>query len=629
MCGISGIFNKSSLEIVDPLALERMCNSLTHRGPDETKLFIKNHIGLAFNRLSIVDIETGSQPLISSSKRYTIIFNGEIFNYQELRTMLDNRGYEFTTNSEAEVIIALFELGYDSPENHLRGMFAFALYDNFNDQLTLSRDRLGEKPLFWAKTNQGFIFASEIKSLLASKLINKSPNWQKISDYLTYGYTPQDNNFKSKTAFNNIFHIQPGHRLIISDEIHSVKWWDFPSYKERDKNISLNWEDDLFKSIKNAIKYRMKSDTPIGLFLSGGIDSGLILATLSEIGIPKNFKTFTAIFEEEDFSEASQASLVADHFSVENIQLKIKPQDMIESFSDIVYHSDNLIANPAIIPNYILSKKASKHVKSVLNGGGADELFFGYPTYIVDSIFRFIPPLNSKLINLVDNSVSYLPNFKGRYSSSYLLSKIIKGLSLEQKKRHFNWRTIFTELDKQKLLNSSFSGIDSYLSYKSAYSRFRGDDNLQMYSYSDMNIWWQSMGLYQGDVISMANSLEVRMPFMDHELINLVSTIPRKKLFKGFKRKAILRKYLHSIAPDYKWPKSKNGFHVPLSNWFKGPLKSFVHEKLSYQNLKAIPFINNREVSTILSQHEKGSLDNSYKIMNLLVLVEWYKRYFL
>ena len=621
MCGITGIFNYKTKKEVHLSVLKRMTNKITHRGPDDTRFHLDNFIGFGFTRLSIIDVSLGSQPMTSKCERYIIIFNGEIYNFEKLKKKyLYN--FHFETNSDTEVLLAMYIKFNTKCFKYLDGMFAIAIYDKYLNELVLIRDRLGKKPLFWTETKNGIIFASEIKSILENKDIKFFPNLTSISDFFTLGYCPGND-----SSVNKIKQVEPGSFIKISKSKKFDIWWKLSSSREVEKQKNCNWENKVKNSIKSAIIKRLRSDVPLGLFLSGGLDSSLILAIIKETGIPKDFVTYTAAFDSVTYNESNDARYIADLFKVKNKSVKITPKDFVNIFDDVVYKSDNLIANPAIFANYILSLEASKKIKVALNGGGADELFFGYETYkadILSNLFHFIPTrLNNHLISFLKK----LPTSHNQLNFKYKAIKFLSGLNFDKDKRHYYWRTIITDIEKQKILKN-ISLNDTYSNYKNAYDKFDGDNLYEKFSYADLDIWWKKMGLYQGDSMSMANSLELRMPFMDHKLIELIFKIPTKVKFKNGKLKYFFKCICKSYLPNEILNKPKSGFHLPLAEWFHDELRDFTLTKLSYDRVKKIDFIDYDKVHQILNDHHKLVEDNSFKISNLLVFVEWYSKFF-
>lgn len=623
MCGILGRFNFRSKEPVSALGLENLLGEIHHRGPDGSGVVVDGPLGLGMTRLAIIGLSDGQQPMRTPDERYSIVFNGEIYNYQELRRELAAGGYRFRTGSDTEVILALKSLGIDS-ELKLRGMFAYALYDHKLEKLELCRDRLGKKPLFWSETPGGIVFGSEIKTLLASGLVETDPDLNAISDFLTLSYIPGN-----QTAFKHISQVPPGHKLIVDDDVRVERYWQLPTIAEADKEQKSDqeWLEEIREKLLESVKYRLVSDVPVGVFLSGGIDSALVLSMVMQSSPTFPVKTYTVGFDSPSYDESETARSVADYYGVSNTVEKLTPSYVASHFDHVVHNADNLLANPAMFANHLLSSIAGKEIKVALNGGGGDELFFGYPTYqatALASLGRFAP---SSLSRLPASISRFIPTSHQKLSASYKARKFLEGFTMPRDQAHYWWRTIITEEEKRTLLNGRTPARDSYWAYESAYNEYSGDDWLEKYSYADLAVWWRSMGLYQSDSMSMANSLELRVPMMDHEFVELAYRIPRKQKHGYATTKPLLRQLGQDVLPPELLKLKKAGFHVPLAEWYCGELRGFVQERLSADRVASLGFLEARGVDKIIQDHLLGKADNSYKITNLLVLVEWHHQF--
>lgn len=617
MCGIVGIFNFKKNNNVSSCQIKKMANQIKHRGPDQFDLFIKEQIGFGFRRLSIIDIENGNQPMYSNSKNLIIVFNGEIYNYKYLRKRLQSEGYIFKTFADTEVILALFELGYKFPEQMLDGMFAFAIYDRKKNTLVLSRDINGKKPVFFHETEDGIEFASEQKSLRLGVEGKINFNIQTISDFLTLGYSVQPT-----TVFSGFKQIPAGHRLTVKNELSFLNWGKSPNHrqkKEKYKDVVVKVEN----LIRQAVEKRLMADVPLGLFLSSGLDSSLILSMIAGNSLPKDFCTFTVDFASESFSEGNNSKLIADYFGVANQSFCMGPEDFLAIFDETVKAADNLSANPATFAFSFLAKKAVATTKVVLHGGGSDELFFGYDTYYANKIaeaLRIFPP---GIFKPIASIVDYLPASHKRLGLDYKLKKFFQNLNYEPLQRHYQWRTIFTEEEKAQILKSFERQKSSFWSYQDAYKNYEECDFHETVSRADFDVWWRSMGIYQADITGMAHGLETRLPFMDNDLRNYLYSLPVKSKFSLIKRKKILRDIGKYLLPQEIIDLPKMGFHLPLADWFRGPLYPFVQEKLD--SLKISPIVINDGIyfDQILKEHCSKKQDNSFKLINLVVLSKW------
>jgi len=618
MCGFVGIFNYKTSTNVNSDVIKKMNGLIHHRGPDDEGYYVANCVGFGFKRLSVIDINGGHQPMVSECGRYILLFNGEIYNYKSLREMLGKKGYTFQTSSDTEVILAMVVLGIPNFELELDGMFAISVYDSHKKKLTLYRDRLGKKPLYYSLTSHGVVYSSEIKSILESGFVERKVNWDVVSDFFSLGYTVPE-----ITAIEGIHGLKGGAKIEFSSlGMQETQWWSLKTLPEEEKeenNVLENVETLLY----NAVQKRMIADVEVGIYLSGGLDSSLLAGMMTNQNKLKNIKAYTIGFESESYDETSKATEVADLFGLDHRTIKMDSDDFVRNFSDIVYMSDNLNANPAIFANYLLSKKSQGEIKVALNGGGGDELFFGYTTYKADLIANFIPRLPVWLVNLFLNSLSVLKSNHKKLGFKYKLFKFIEGLKYNREKRHYWWRTIFSDKEKENLL--SITTKDSFQVYQEKFNQFNGDDFFEAASYADLKVWWSGMGLHQGDAMSMANGIELRMPFMDNELVEFVYKVPRKKKFNGKKLKSILKTIGYNYLPKELLKKPKEGFHLPLAIWYANELRSYLLEKLSKERLLKIPEINIEEVERILTEHLNYEFDNSFKITCLLVFIEWHE----
>ena len=621
MCGIVGIFNFKTGNPVSPKTVSEMAHKIRHRGPDENGVFSFDSIGLGFQRLSIVDVENGQQPMTSNSGRFVIVFNGEIYNYLALKSKFTREGYDFRTNSDTEVILALFELGYEYPERHLEGMFAFAVYDKYESTLVLSRDRAGKKPIFYKETDEGIMFASEQKALMQNLQHFENLNKQAISDFLSVGYLPQPT-----TTYLDIMQVPRGERIIVSKVLTKSVWC-----KSFSNNSSKQSYQEVLKNteilISDAIQKRLNAEVPVGLFLSSGMDSSMILAMIAKSGITADFCTFTVDFDNKNFSEASKAKFVADYFGVPNRSIYMQPSDFIDIFESTVWSADNLLANPATFAFAFLSKEAVKSTKVVLHGGGADELFYGYDTYYANKLAKALDRFPRKLNETISKFMGVLPASHKKLGLDYKLKKFFQSLHLHPLERHYHWRTIFTENEKSLFLSEFENSKSSYWPYELSFAQNSHLNFDEQVSRADFDVWWCSMGNYQADISGMAHGLEMRLPFMDSALREYLYSIPTEYKFSLFQRKKMLHAIGRKILPNDILKLPKSGFHLPFADWFRGPLQSFVFDNLNDLSKNQLIKDNGVYFERMLSDHINKKEDNSFKIINLLVLSKWLSLY--
>lgn len=618
MCGIIGIYYCNGRPVSqDEIILAS--DALFHRGPDDSGYLIDKNIGLAVRRLSIIDITGGRQPIFNEIRNLSIVFNGEIFNYMELRDELIRRGHTFSTRSDTEVILHLYEEYGQECLRHLKGMFAFCIYDFRDRTFFIVRDRLGIKPLFYIPNNEGFFFSSEIKGLLKNRTIRKAINIDSLSNFLTLGYTPGP-----ETIIEGIYSLPPGHFIKVSDSGYRIeKYWDIKlkdSYEDRQIGEYIEEFNTVFSA---AVKRALVSDVPVGIYLSGGIDSNAILYEMARH--TDKVVSFTVTFENKSYDEGVFGSEIAKRFNSEHHEIKCTPGDIVENFSKIVYHLDTLLSNPAAIPQFFLSKEASKKMKVVLSGGGGDELFMGYPTYQADFLVRYYGMLPTFIKKTLEKGSGLLPVSFKRLSLDYRIKKFFEGAKYPLEKAHYWWRTIITEDEKARLLrNPVFS--DTFSVYKRYFDCSK--DAFSFYdraTYADLKVWWAEMGLIEADSMGMANSIEVRPPFMDHELVEFAFTVPPAIKMKNLRLKYFLTKALKGRLPDKVLRRKKMGFHLPLADWICGELKGFVEERLLSSIMEE--FFNTDYITDILREHLQRKRDNNFKIWNLVTFAEWYNQF--
>ena len=621
MCGIVGVFNYLSGLDADQDVVNEMSTLIKHRGPDDFGNFFEKNLGLAFRRLSIIGLKDGSQPMVSSSGRFVIVFNGEIYNYKQLRAKCELLGYNFSSASDTETILALFDLGFSDIENRLDGMFAFAVFDRVESILYLSRDNSGKKPLFYTNTPDGVCFASEQKPLFRIQKKNIQIDEQSVSDFLTLGYVPLPETICKSTS-----QVTPGTTLVVDGNISTKRW--YKPVKRYTPQQSHDIGKTLNELISTAVEKRLQSEVPVGLFLSGGIDSSIIMSKINEIGIPEKFKAFTITFESQSYSEASSAKIIADHFGVCHQPVLMTHNDFVKVFDDCVWHADNLIANPATFAYQFLCKQASKEVKVALHGGGADELFFGYETYKANDLACIFDKFPAPIVRALTGIANRIPASHKKLAFDYKIKKFFESVTLEPFERHHAWRSIFTESEKKEFLE----GHKRLLCASRHYTNLMGKGSrltfMEKCAHADLEIWWKSMGNYQADITGMSTGLELRLPFMDKDLVSFVSCIPQKKRYSFWKNKILLKKIFKNELPKQITKLPKSGFHIPLAEWFRGPLSDFAQDYL--ENLSQHKFFYGKEklMFELLDEHKALKADNSFKLINLIVLSKFIDTHF-
>lgn len=623
MCGVTGIYNFSQKR-VQKEQLEKMMNCLEHRGPDDSGYFIDDSVGLGHKRLSIIDLSLKArQPISNEDNSIYIVCNGEIYNYPELSGMLQARGHRFYSKSDTEVILHLYEDFGEECLKYLNGMFAFGIWDKKRKRLFLARDRLGIKPLYYYSDNERLAFASELKSLIALDGFKKNINLCSLIDYFTLSYIPCD-----KSIFEGVQQLQAGAYLICeNNKINVKKYWDLVSQEKiLDDEDSIAYE--LSKRIREAVKRQMLSDVPFGAFLSGGLDSSMIVSYMSELS-SKPVKTFCIGFQEKSYDESIYARRVAKLYNIEHHELICNPKDHINLLPRLPFYADSLFADPSLLPTYLVSRLARQKVTVVLSGDGGDELFAGYPTYIADrllNIYKRVPSPIKKLI--IEKIILQSRPSSKKLNFHYKATKFIEGAGFSPEKAHYWWRTVFNDSEREKLLKAevleqarhdSFCHFDNYFQNKS------GQEMLDKFLYVDRKTWLVDSVLVKVDRMSMANSLETRVPLLDHELVEFVARIPSRLKLRGFRSKYILKKAVKDRLPKEIINRKKSGFLPSLSGWINQEWKDLADETLSKKRVENTNFINYHYVEQILKEHRQARRDHCYKIWNLMMFVWWHE----
>jgi asparagine synthase (glutamine-hydrolysing) len=612
MCGFIGCIhdNPQALNDASKAQFERMNAIITHRGPDDEGYFYDEHINFGFRRLSIIDLENGHQPLSYENERYWIIFNGEVYNHVEIREELKNKGYQFVTESDTEAILALYSDMGEKAVEKLRGMFGFIIWDKQKEELFGARDPFGIKPFFYHEQGNQTFFASEKKSILLS-LENDVLNHEALQHYLTYQYVPEP-----ETMSVDIKKLEPGHcfKKKIGQKLEIKKYWqaEFKPVNITEQELVKEIRDVLFDSVK----MHMRSDVPVGSFLSGGIDSSAIVSIAKEFN--PNIKTFSVGFEREGFSEVDVAKETADKLNVENINYLITAEEYMKELPKIIWHMDDPLADPAAIPLYFVAREAAKHVTVVLSGEGADELFGGYNIYHEPNslkMFENIPSVGKKLLKAVAQNMPQ--GMKGK-------SFIERGCT-PMEERYIGNAKMFTEEEKRTILKTYKEGLDYASLTAPLYSATQDYDPVNRMQYIDIHTWLRGDILLKADKMTMAHSLELRVPFLDKEVFRVASKIsPSMKIANGT-TKHILRKAIEGIVPDHVLNRKKLGFPVPIRHWLKNEMYDWAVKLI--RDSQTDHLFHKGEIIKLLDEHCKGTADNSRKIWTVLIFMIWHQIY--
>ncbi len=630
MCGITGLI---SLEKFNSKLLEQMTEAITHRGPDDfgIKIF-KNkdfYAGFGQRRLSILDLSlTGHQPMSNLTEDIWITFNGEIYNYLELKTELLELGYRFKSKTDTEIIIYGYqEFGIDFFKK-MNGMFAFCIFDKRKSEFILVRDRLGQKPLHFYFSKKKFAFSSELKSLIKLPFISKNIDLKNLSRYFSFEYVPAP-----YSIFEDVFKLEPGHFLKIKVKnselmLSKKKYWDI-DFKKRE--VASNQEDagkDIIRLLKKSIDRRLMSDVPLGVFLSGGIDSAGIVALLSEIMDPRKIKTFTIGFDEKSFNESNYAAKISRIFKTDHHQQILSLEKMLGIIPEIFEKLDEPFADASIIPTYLLSKFTKKYVTVALGGDGGDELFAGYDPFLATYWSKYYEKIPYQIHeNIIKPLVDKLPVSSKNMSLDFKMKHFLKGVYNSPIIRNQIWLGAFNQSEHKKLfsadVNEKITGFDSYdiLKKDLAHTNFRDDFDLITHHYQKNYL--SDDILVKVDRASMMNSLEVRAPFLDVDLVEYANSLPSNYKIRRTVRKYILKKSLEGKLPNDILYRKKKGFGIPLTKWIKDDLKKEIVGMLNYDKIKREGLFNPKSVSEILNQHFNNKKDNRKQIWSLYVFEKW------
>lgn len=612
MCGFIGYLKNNTLQETNKEVnnFMNMTNIITHRGPDDVGYYFDQHIRLGFRRLSIIDLDSGKQPLGYEDDRYWITFNGEIYNYLELKQDLEQKGLSFKTDSDTEVILALFSLKRERAVDDLRGMFSFLIWDKEKNELFGARDHFGIKPFFYYENEDELYCASEKKSILLAAS-GGSFNQEALHYYLTYQFVPEPHTLSSE-----IKRLEPGH-YFIKKVGQKMKKKAF--FKPRFNPINKPSEEEVINIrdvLRDSVRMHMRSDVPVGAFLSGGIDSSSIVALAKEFN-PK-IKTFTVGFNREGYSEIDLAKETASDLGVENIHYVVSPEEFIEHLPQIIWHLDEPVADPALVPLFFVAREAKKHVTVVLSGEGADELFGGYNIYREPHSLRYFNNLPSGIKEGLNTFSKILPD--GTRGKSF----IERGTtSIEN--RYIGNAKMFTENEKKELLKD-YQGKWNYKNVtKELYQNIQHLHDVHKMQYIDLHTWLRGDILVKADKMTMANSLELRVPFLDKEVFKVASKLDPSKTITNQTTKYILRKAMEGIVPDSVLTRKKLGFPVPIRHWLRNELSDWAYSLIIESDTDYL--FNKVYLLTLLDDHQKGRMDNSRKLWTALSFIIWHKIY--
>ncbi|KAA5808001.1 asparagine synthase (glutamine-hydrolyzing) [Thermoanaerobacterium thermosaccharolyticum] len=625
MCGICG-FSGDMANYLGENNLREMLDIIIHRGPDDEGTYFKNYTALGMRRLSIIDLKSGHQPIHNEEKDIYVVFNGEIYNFQSLRTDMIIKGHKFYTSSDTEVIVHLYEEYGDEFVSYLNGMFAICIWDEKNRKLLLARDRLGIKPLYYTFKNNTIVFGSEIKSLLKCKIVDAELNYSKIGALLSYRYVPG-----TETMFKDIFEVMPGNILIYSNKKFKIKkYWDIEFKDNPDIGEEFYYANKTLTLIDSSISKRIVSDVPIGIFLSGGLDSTIILSEVSKF-YDKTIKTFSVGFEKpksktdiNDYSELALSKRTANYYGTEHYEFIIKPDDVINDIKNIIWYMDEPLSDPTAIPLYYLSKFAKNYVKVVLSGEGADEIFAGYTVYKEPYAVNKYNQMPKFLKDLIESLSSRMPTNFGK--------DFLRRAKLPISKRYRGVGMTFKDDEISTLLSGDLYALwlkdmknDKYLN--SFYHMPQWKDEVSQMLYFDQKVWLPKDVLIKSDKMTMANSIELRVPFLDYRIVEFASSIPSSLKYRGNNEKYILKKAFKDTLPSFVLNRKKNGFPVPLSSLLNLEFKNFAKDILLSQKSLSRGYFNKQYIENLFKKYNSTSYKG--RQIWLLLTFELWNRIFI
>lgn len=627
MCGICGILEYE--RAVDPGVLAAMNGTLRHRGPDDEQYHLERvgergvGVGLGFRRLSIIDLEGGRQPMSNEDDTVWVIFNGEIYNFEELRPGLEGRGHVFRTHADTEVIVHLYEEMGPACVERLNGMFALAVWDVKRQSLFLARDRMGKKPLYWADTGRSFLFGSELKALLRHPDCPRQLNAVAMEKYLAFEYVPSPDSILS-----GIQKLPAGHSLEWRQGRVEVKrYWDLsfadPAAPADEEAVAAEFRDRL----RECVRRRLVSDVPLGVFLSGGIDSSTVVALMSELVPPADIQTFSIAFEDPSFDESTHARTVAEHFGTSHHEQVLEPRLMLDILPRVAAFLDEPFADASVIPTYLLSRFTREHVTVALGGDGGDELLAGYPTFQAHRAARYyrVPAwLHERVVlPLADR----LPVSTDNFSFDFKVKRFLLGMSYGRGVRDQVWLGAFHPHELRGLLNGFAGGGSPFDPIEEVLSHCTSRDELERLIYFYCKFYLQDDILFKVDRASMACSLEVRAPFLDHTFVEFLGTIPPRLKLRGLTTKYILKRAMGDRLPPGIAHRAKKGFGMPVAKWLQGDLRQLAGDLLSPSRLRSQGIFHGDFVGRLWDEHQRGERDHRKQLWTLLMFQLWHEHY--
>ncbi len=626
MCGITGILEATGP--VDREALRRMAGALQHRGPDDESYYFSEpqagHVsaGFGFRRLSIIDLSGGRQPMSNEDGTLWLVCNGEIYNYQDLRRALEVKGHQFRTHSDVEVLLHLYEDTGAECVNQANGMFAVAIWDTRRQTLFLARDRMGKKPLYYRETPTQFLFGSEVKALLQHPACPRELDPRSLSKYLAYEYVPSPH-----CIFKGIHKLPAGHTLTWQPgQTRVQRYWDLKFPANSDQRGEDEIAEELRERLKEAVRLRLISDVPLGVFLSGGIDSSTVVALMAELRPAAQIKTFAIGFEESSFDESHHARRVAKFYGTDHREDILQPRALLDILPEVAGFLDEPFADASVIPTYLLSRFTRQHVTVALGGDGGDELFAGYPTFAAQRAARFYPVPRGLHERVVQPLAELLPVSHENFSLDFKVKRFLRGAAWRPELRDQVWIGSFTPNEQRELLVND-EEVDEYEDILNAEKNCSTTNTMERLTYLYCKFYLQDGILVKVDRASMACALEARAPFLDYTFVDFVNTIPFDLKLKGLKSKYILKRAMAGSLPPDILARGKKGFGIPVAKWFRGDLRELLLDTLSEQRIRQQGLFNCQTVGRLVSEHLRGLKDNRKQLWTLFMFQLWYEKY--
>lgn len=628
MCGLSG-FVSLEQRTADPDIVRRMTATLRHRGPDDEGYYVNGPVALGHRRLTIIDLATGHQPIANETGTVHAILNGEIYNYQSLAATLRARGHRFTTSSDTEVLVHAWEEFGEDCLAHFNGMFAFVLWDAERQTLFAARDRMGEKPFYYTERNGWFVFGSELRALLAHPEIDRALDLRGLSRYLASGYLPDPH-----TILEGVFKLPPGHSLTVaSGKTRLARYWDLPfvAPRERAQRSASEWAEALWDSLCESVRHRLVSDVPLGVFLSGGIDSSAVTAAAVAVAPGRRFQTFSVGFDEASYSEERFARAVAEHLGTEHHQFTFTSTDASALLERLGALLDEPLADPAFLPTIHLAGQTRPSVTVALTGDGGDELLGGYPTFLALAPVGLMNRLPAGALHAIGRFVSALPSSTRYGSPGFLLKQFFRGAVHPPDVATQIMMGGLTPPEQHDLVSpvvrEALAAFDPYRDIADVMERAPSDDPVSRLVYHHSKLYLAGQTLVKIDRATMACGVEARAPFLDPELVKLVCAMPSALKLRRWTTKYILKRALVGRLPDAILERRKQGFGVPIAQWLRGPLRPLLEETLNADGLRRVGLFDPAAVARLVDEHLSGRRDHRKTLWTLLTFELWRDAY--